>query len=86
LRAFGAALGFAVQVHEPVHVHGLEVSSSAIRALLAQGDVRRARWMLGRPFTLQSTQARGRGIGTRLLVPTVNLAQYREMLPALACM
>ena len=82
LRAFGAALGFAVQVHEPVHVHGLEVSSSAIRTLLAQGDVRRARWMLGRPFTLQSTQARGRGIGTRLLVPTVNLAQYREMLPA----
>jgi riboflavin kinase/FMN adenylyltransferase len=63
-------------------VHGLEVSSSAVRALLAQGDVRRARWMLGRPFTLQSTQARGRGIGTRLLVPTVNLAQYREMLPA----
>lgn len=27
LRAFGATLGFAVQVHEPVHVHGLEVST-----------------------------------------------------------
>jgi riboflavin kinase/FMN adenylyltransferase len=29
-----------------------------------------------------STQARGRGIGTRLLVPTVNLAPYKNLLPA----
>jgi len=69
-------------VHPPVDVHGLEVSSSAIRALVAAGDMRRARWMLGRPFSVQSMQARGRGIGTRLLVPTVNLAQYEELLPA----
>ncbi len=38
--------------------------------------------MLGRPFAVQSTQARGRGIGTRVLVPTVNLAHYAELLPA----
>jgi riboflavin kinase/FMN adenylyltransferase len=65
-----------------VCVRGLEVSSSAIRALVAAGDVRRARWMLGRPFTVLSTPARGRGIGTRLLVPTVNLAAYDGLLPA----
>ena len=41
----------------------------------------RARWMLGRPFAVRSTQARGRGIGTRLLVPTVNLASYDGLLP-----
>ncbi len=81
LRELGAELGFGVCVHEAVRVHGLEVSSSAIRALLAAGDVRRARWMLGRPFAVQSTQARGRGIGTRLLVPTVNLAAYEQLLP-----
>jgi riboflavin kinase/FMN adenylyltransferase len=75
-------LGFAVRVHEAVRVRGFEVSSSAIRALVAAGDVRRARWMLGRPFSVQSTQARGRGIGTRLLVPTVNLAPYQGLLPA----
>jgi riboflavin kinase/FMN adenylyltransferase len=82
LRAFGGEFGFAVHVHSPVHVHGLEVSSSAIRALLAVGDVRRARWMLGRPFSVRGTHARGRGIGTRLLVPTVNLAPHEELLPA----
>ncbi len=83
LREFGAGFGFAVHVHSPVHVRGLEVSSSAIRALVAAGDVRRARWMLGRPFAVRSTQARGRGIGARLLVPTINLAPYEELLPAL---
>jgi riboflavin kinase/FMN adenylyltransferase len=82
LKEFGAGFGFAVHVHRPVHTHGLEVSSSAIRALVAAGDVRRARWMLGRPFAVHSTQARGRGIGTRLLFPTVNLAPYEELLPA----
>ncbi len=82
LKEFGAGFGFAVHVHSAVHVRGLEVSSSAIRALVAAGDVRRARWMLGRPFAIRSTQARGRGIGTRLLVPTVNLAPYDELLPA----
>ena len=79
---FGREFEFGVQVHKPVCVHGLEVSSSAVRALVASGDMRRARWMLGRPFAVLSTQARGRGIGTRLLVPTVNLAAYDGLLPA----
>jgi riboflavin kinase/FMN adenylyltransferase len=81
LQKFGAEFGFGVQVHSSVQVRGLEVSSTAIRALVAQGDMRRARWMLGRPFALRSTPARGRGIGTRLLVPTVNLAPYPNLLP-----
>jgi riboflavin kinase/FMN adenylyltransferase len=83
MAAMGAELGFAVHVHEAVRVRGLDVSSSAIRALVAAGDVRRARWMLGRPFVVLSTPASGRGIGSRLLVPTVNLAPYDELLPAL---
>jgi riboflavin kinase/FMN adenylyltransferase len=37
--------------------------------------------MLGRPFGVRSTQTRARGIGTRLLVPTVNLAAYDALLP-----
>jgi len=82
LNAMGAEFKFNLTVHESVHVRGLEVSSSAIRSLVAAGDMRRARWMLGRPFSVLSTQARGRGIGTRLLVPTVNLAQYDDLLPA----
>ena len=82
LKAFGAEFGFAVHVHSPVHTRGLEVSSSAIREQVAAGDMTRAHWMLGRPFEIRSMQARGRGIGARLLVPTVNLAAYEGQLPA----
>jgi riboflavin kinase/FMN adenylyltransferase len=81
LRTFGEEFGFGVEVHPAVQVHGMEVSSSAVRAQIAAGDVRRARWMLGRVFGVYSTPARGRGIGTRLLVPTVNLAPYDGLLP-----
>jgi riboflavin kinase/FMN adenylyltransferase len=82
LREFGAEFGFTVHIHSPVSVRSGEVSSSAIRSLLTAGNLSRARHMLGRSFAIRSTPARGRGIGTRLLVPTVNLAPYDGLLPA----
>jgi riboflavin kinase/FMN adenylyltransferase len=82
LLEFAAEFGFGLHIHSPVRAHGMEVSSSAIRERIAAGDMTRARRMLGRPFEVRSTQARGRGIGTRLLVPTVNLAPYGGLLPA----
>jgi riboflavin kinase/FMN adenylyltransferase len=82
LAEFGAEFDFGLTIHEPVHIHGLEVSSSAIRSFVAEGDMKRARWMLNRPFVIRSTQAPGRGVGTRLLVPTVNFASYDGLLPA----
>jgi riboflavin kinase / FMN adenylyltransferase len=81
LAALGTEFGFAVHVQDAVRVRGLEVSSSAVRKLIGAGDIRRARWMLGRPFAVLSTPASGRGIGTRLVVPTVNLAHYDGLLP-----
>jgi riboflavin kinase / FMN adenylyltransferase len=81
LKEFGAEFGFGVEVHPVVRVHGLDVSSSAVRSLIAAGDIRRARWMLGRQFSVYSTPTRGRGIGSKLLVPTVNLAPYTGLLP-----
>jgi riboflavin kinase/FMN adenylyltransferase len=68
-------------VHSPVKVRGIEVSSSAIRERVAAGDLTRARWMLGRPFSVLGRQTSGRGIGGRLLVPTVNLDAYEGILP-----
>src|ERR1039457_1122148 len=82
LAEFGREFGFSVTVHEAVETHGMTVSSTAIRQCVAAGDMRRARWMLGHTLAVRSTPARGRGIGTRLLVPTVNLAPYAGLLPA----
>jgi riboflavin kinase / FMN adenylyltransferase len=81
LRAFGEQFGFGVNVHRAVLIHNMEISSSAVRSAIATGDVRRARWMLGRVFGVHSNPARGRGVGTKLLVPTINLAPYDGLLP-----
>jgi riboflavin kinase/FMN adenylyltransferase len=83
LAAFGREFGFELNTHQAVLVRGFEVSSSAIRALVYAGDMRRAHWMLGHPFAVLSAQARGRGVGSKLLVPTVNLAEYNGLLPAI---
>jgi riboflavin kinase/FMN adenylyltransferase len=82
LSALGAQLGFAVHIYQPLQVRGMSVSSSLIRKLVSAGDVRRARWLLGRPFSILSTPAPGRGIGSRLTVPTINLADYDGLVPA----
>ncbi len=82
LRAFGREMGFAVVAHSVMHRRGYAVSSSQVRAFIAEGQVARARTLLGRVFAIHSHPARGRGIGTRLLVPTVNLAPYAELKPA----
>jgi riboflavin kinase/FMN adenylyltransferase len=81
LCGFGEEFGFNVKVHSAVRVHGMEVSSSAVRHLIGSGDIRRARWMLGRVFAVCSNPAHGRGVGSKLLVPTVNLAAYDGLLP-----
>ncbi len=82
LRALGASLGFSVHACSLLHRRGYPVASSQVRSFVAGGQVEQARALLGRPFSIAGTPARGRGIGTRLLVPTVNLAPYAELKPA----
>ncbi|HEY0786718.1 MAG TPA: bifunctional riboflavin kinase/FMN adenylyltransferase [Acidobacteriaceae bacterium] len=82
LRRLGQQMGFAAFTHPVLSVRGLTVASSQVRALISDGALSQARALLGRPFSILSTPARGRGIGTRLLVPTINLAPYEELLPA----
>lgn len=78
----GDKLGFSVVAHHARTVRGLPVSSSQIRQRIAAGDVTAARILLGRPFSILSTPARGRSIGSQQTVPTINLAPYIELLPA----
>lgn len=82
LSRLGSELGFAVVAQPALYVRGIQVSSSHIRRRIADGDMSTARALLGRPFSIRSTPVRGRGIGARLTVPTINLAPYNELLPA----
>ncbi len=82
LVAIGHDLGFRVRIFSPRYVRGIQISSSKVRESIQAGDMTTARILLGRPFSIASTPAPGRGIGHRLTVPTINLAAYSELLPA----
>lgn len=74
LRREGARHGFEVDAVELLRGEGTPVSSSAIRAMLAAGDVEAARAALGRPFELRGMVVGGDGRGRDLGFPTANLA------------
>lgn len=60
-------------------VNGVRVSSTHIRALLAQGNMREAAAFLGHPYTLSGVVAPGQHLGRRLGFPTANLAFPDEL-------
>ena len=74
LRRAGAAHGFGVTVVEQVAGGGEVYSSSAIRAELAQGDVRGAADMLGHWWRVSGKVVGGARRGTGLGFPTANIA------------
>jgi riboflavin kinase / FMN adenylyltransferase len=73
LRRLGSEMGFSVTVIPPVRNNGDVVSSTAIRRALAGGDMERVRRFMGRPFSLHGRVIHGKGRGTGLGFPTVNL-------------
>lgn len=81
LADLGRTLGFEAAIHPACCIRGLTVSSSKIREQISRGDLRAARLLLGHVFFIHSTPERGRGIGSKLTVPTINLAPYDELLP-----
>jgi riboflavin kinase/FMN adenylyltransferase len=77
----GKEMGFEAKVYSEQKLRGEPVSSSHIRKLLNEGRVSRARHLLARPFCILSAPGRGRGLGSRYTVPTINLARYEELVP-----
>jgi len=77
----GRRLGFEVAVVEPVLIDGERVSSSAIRAALAAGDLKHATRLLGRPYSMVGRVVRGQQLGRDLGFPTANLRLGRKRTP-----
>ena len=67
------AHGYSVEVIPAVEYRGEAVSSTRIRAALERGEVEDACAMLGRPFVLRGEVFAGKGEGSRLGYPTMNL-------------
>ena len=73
LDAAGQSHGFDVARMMSYEVHGLRVSSSAVREALASGDMGQAAALLGRPYAISGRVRHGRKLGRTLGFRTLNL-------------
>ena len=73
LDAAGLAQGFDVARMNSYEVHGLRVSSSAVRDALGEGRMEDAAALLGRPYRISGHVVHGRKLGRELGFRTLNL-------------
>ena len=73
LDAAGEAQNFDVARMNSYEVHGLRVSSSAVREALGRGDMTAAARLLGRPYCISGHVVHGRKLGRTLGFKTLNL-------------
>lgn len=81
LEQLGRRFDFSVQAAATWALDGERVSSTRIRALLAERDVAGAARLLGRPFTLCGRVIHGDKRGRQLGFPTANVALHRRLSP-----
>jgi riboflavin kinase/FMN adenylyltransferase len=80
LRALGPARGFTVEEVPLLRLEGRVVSSSSIRAALADGDLSWPTTALGRPHAVDGVVVTGAGRGHGLGYPTANLRAFPRLL------
>jgi len=83
LRRAGAAVDMEVIQVDPVVRNGERVSSTAIRDALADGDMDKARALLGKPYRMSGKVIEGHKLGRELGFPTANFALNRLKSPVL---
>ncbi|MBU0621900.1 MAG: bifunctional riboflavin kinase/FAD synthetase [Gammaproteobacteria bacterium] len=82
VQKIGMERGFDVAaVHSVLH-NGVRISSTVIRAALAEGQIRRAKEYLGRPYSISGRVVHGDATGRKLGYPTANV-QMKHNLPPL---
>lgn len=81
LARFGRERGFAVEMASTFVVDGVRVSSTRLRTALAQGDLRTAETLLGRPYRMCGRVVHGQKIGRSIGIPTANIQLHRRRTP-----
>ncbi len=80
LRTLCEREGIKVTCVEEYVTEGATVSSTEIRALLADGEVEKANKLLGRAYTLSGSVIHGNAIGRTIETPTLNIDVAEEKL------
>jgi riboflavin kinase/FMN adenylyltransferase len=82
LGELASAAGISLEVVPPVEIDGRIVSSSRVRALIADGKVDQAARLLGVPYRIRGMVTHGAGRGANIGFPTANLDAIDTLLPA----
>ncbi|HEY8548764.1 MAG TPA: bifunctional riboflavin kinase/FAD synthetase [Vicinamibacterales bacterium] len=81
LRQLGGRHGFEVAEAPTFLIDGERVSSTRVRAALAQGDLAAAARLLGRPYSICGRVVHGNKLGRQLGIPTANIRLHRRRVP-----
>jgi riboflavin kinase/FMN adenylyltransferase len=82
LQEMGNHFDFAVHVVEPIRIDDSLVSSTSIRKLVHEGNLSKAKALLGRDYQISGSVVKGKNRGGRLLgFPTANLKLIDELTP-----
>jgi riboflavin kinase / FMN adenylyltransferase len=81
LKVAAPRLGFEVAALPAVTIDGERVSSTALRAALAAGNLERAGRLLGRGYSISGRVVAGDGLGRKLGFPTANVQMKRNRPP-----
>ncbi|MGA7749287.1 MAG: bifunctional riboflavin kinase/FAD synthetase [Gallionella sp.] len=73
IEKIGAKQGFEVQAVHSVKHDGVRISSTAVRAALAAGQMRTAQRYLGRHYSISGRVVHGDGMGKKIGFPTANI-------------
>ena len=76
-----AVRGFEVQAMRSVMHDGVRISSTAVRAALAAGQLRTAQRYLGRHYSMSGRVVHGDQVGRKLGFPTANIQVRHPRLP-----
>ncbi|MBW3598590.1 MAG: bifunctional riboflavin kinase/FAD synthetase [Planctomycetes bacterium] len=82
LREMCERAGMPLEIVEPLQMGGQYVSSSRVRAAIAEGRVKEAAAMLTQPYRIRGMVTHGAGRGARLGFPTANIDAIDTLLPA----
>lgn len=81
LKTLGSELSFTVEQVPTFEIAGERVSSTRVRKVLEQGELKFAEQLLGHRFYLSGKIAHGDKIGRTLGIPTANIFLHRQHVP-----
>jgi len=71
---------FKVEVIDEIKLKNIGIHSQVIREFIKKGDIKKANEFLGHTYKIKGTQIKGQGLGSKELVPTVNIELLKSYL------